>query len=148
MILDSLENAVKLETIHPLFKQAFDFLRNTNLIQLQPGKIQLDGDILTVSIMLINGKTPEVAKIETHQRYIDIQYVIEGTETMGWIPIKKAITPLDAYQAEKDIQFFADKPETYFEVGEGEFTVFFPDDGHAPGIANDKIKKAVIKILV
>ena len=148
MILDSLQNSAEYASIHPLFKRAFDFLKSHDLELLQPGRIELDGDKLFVSIAEYEAKTPEDAKVETHEKYIDIQVIISGTETMGWKAAhdcKQAIAP---YDPEKDICFYRDASVSFVDVHPGEFTVFFPQDGHAPCIGKGHIKKAVVKVLI
>lgn len=148
MILDSLKNTASLSALHPLFAKAFDYILTHDLNSVEPGKIVLDGDKLFISVMEIEGKTPENAKMETHQKYIDIQVVLSGEECMGWTAVENCIHPVEEYNAEKDIQFFTDKPTTYTTVHPGEFAVFFPADGHAPAIGNGPIKKAVVKVMV
>ena len=148
MILDSLKNAASTLALNPLFKQAFEFIQKNDLSKMELGKTILDGDKLFISVMEIDGKLPEAAKMESHVKYIDIQVVISGVETMGWTAIEHCTEAIEPYNAEKDLQFFADKPSTLITVHPGEFAIFFPEDGHAPGIGNGLIKKAVVKVLV
>jgi len=148
MIVDSLTNSASIEQMHPLFKKAFDFLRTTDFSTINPGKIQLDGERLFASIVETEGKTKEKAKLETHNTYIDIQMPIEGIETMGWLAGKNCVNEVESYNAEKDITFFTDKPSTYIQVQPYEFAVFFPEDGHAPAIAEGVIKKIIVKVLL
>lgn len=147
MILDSLKNAASTLALNPLFKQAFEFIQNNDLSKMEPGKTIIDGDKLFISVMEIEGKTPEAAKMESHVKYIDIQVVISGVETMGWTAIEHCTDAIEPYNAEKDLQFFTNQPSTYLTVNPGEFAIFFPEDGHAPGIGNGPIKKAVVKVL-
>ena len=56
MILDSLLNTGLYESIHPRFKEAFDYLRNTDLLTLPLGKVELDGTNLIVNVVEISGK--------------------------------------------------------------------------------------------
>lgn len=148
MILDSLENAGLYESIHPRFKQAFDFLRSTDLVLLPLGKVELDGKNLFVNVVDAVGKTPDVARMETHNQYIDIQVPVTGTETMGWIAGVKLKEMTDPYNADKDISFFADKATNFIVVNPFEFAVFFPQDGHQPQIFEGTIKKLIVKVLV
>jgi biofilm protein TabA len=148
MILDSLENAGLYESIHPRFKQAFDFLRKTDLLTLPLGKIELDGANMFVNVVEITGKTTEAARLETHNLYIDIQIPVSAYEIMGWITASKLTEITEPYNPEKDITFFADKASNYLHVQPFEFAVFFPEDGHQPGISDDKHKKIIIKVLV
>ncbi|MEI8087414.1 MAG: YhcH/YjgK/YiaL family protein [Paludibacter sp.] len=148
MILDSLENSEKYESIHPRFKQAFDYLRNTDLLALPYGKIELDGKNLIINVADQEGRTKDDAKMETHNKYIDIQIPLSTTETMGWIAGNKLKQTTTAYNPEKDVAFFADKTSNFFNVQPFEFAIFFPEDGHQPAIAVGNIKKIIVKILL
>ena len=148
MILDSLQHAGLYETIHPRFKQAFDFLCNTDLLALPLGKTELDGSNLLVNVFEITGKTPETARLETHNRYIDIQIPLTAPETMGWLAGSELKEVSDDYNQVKDITFFADKASTFVTVNPLEFAVFFPEDGHQPGICEGIQRKIVVKVLV
>ncbi len=148
MILDILSNSKPYEALHPRFKAAFDFLRNSDLEKLPVGKIELDGSNLFVSVVDITGKTSEEARMETHRNYIDIQVPVGNTETMGWIAAEKLQKPTSDYSAEKDITFFADKASVFLTVQPYEFAVFFPEDGHQPGIAEGTYRKIIVKVLV
>jgi biofilm protein TabA len=148
MILDSLENAGLYESIHPRFKQAFDFLRNTDLVALPLGKVELDGKNLFVNVVDAAGKTPDVAKMETHNKYIDIQVPVTAPETMGWIAGNKLKEITEPYNADKDVSFFGDKASNFIVVQPLEFAVFFPEDGHQPQLFDGIVKKIIVKVLV
>lgn len=148
MILDSLKNIELYASIHPRFKQAFDFLQSTDLDALSIGKIELNGSELFANVVEIIGKTAEEAKMETHNRYIDIQVPITAAETMGWIAVNKLTQTTQAYNPEKDVAFFADKASNFILVQPYEFAIFFPEDAHQPGIAIGQHKKVIVKVLV
>jgi len=148
MILDSLKNVGLYVSIHPRFKQAFDFLQTTDLLTLVPGKHELDGSNLFVNVVEVEGKPATEAKMETHKRYIDIQIPVTAAETMGWIALNKLKQTTQEYNAEKDVAFFGDIASNLITVQPGEFAIFFPEDAHQPGIASGQHKKAIIKVLV
>jgi len=148
MILDSLKNAVMYENLHPRFKTAFDFVKNTDFSKLEPSKIELDGKNLFVNFAAGEGKTPEEAKMETHNDYIDIQIPYTSVETMGYIPTTDLKDPIDTYNPAKDITFFRDKATTFIHVVPGQFVIFFPEDGHQPGIGNGPFRKIIVKVKV
>ncbi|MDR3266518.1 MAG: YhcH/YjgK/YiaL family protein [Tannerella sp.] len=148
MILDLLKNTARYEGLHPRFKQAFDFLTSTDLAKLPLGKIELDGKNLYANVAEIDGKTPDAARMETHNDYIDIQVPVVGTETMGWIAGGNLKQTTEAYNPEKDITFYADRATNFIRVQASEFAVFFPEDGHQPGIAEGKIKKVIVKVRI
>lgn len=147
MIHDSLKNAATAYSLNPRLKTAFEYIKNNDLSKMAPGKITLDGENLFISIMEIDGKKKEDAKTEAHKKYIDIQVVLLGQETMGWIAIENCKNKIDAYNPDKDIIFFKDRPTSYVTVNPGEFSIFFPEDAHAPAIGKGPIKKIIVKVL-
>lgn len=148
MVLGSIKNASTYLSLHSRFKHAFEFIQNNDLTNMEPGKFVLDGENLYLSLVETQGKKPENAQIETHKRYIDIQVVLEGQETMGWAAIDRDSQEIDPYNAENDITFYKNKPTTFITLHPGEFAIFFPEDGHAPLIGNGPIKKAIVKVLI
>ncbi len=146
MILDSIHNADRYAALHPLLKQAFDFVANADVENLPDGRIVLDGDNLFVTVATNEGK--RTAPLEAHRAYIDIQMPISATETMGWRPTADCHATLQPYDAERDIAFFADEYATKFQVAQGQFVIFFPEDAHAPAMAQNLLKKLVIKVKI
>jgi YhcH/YjgK/YiaL family protein len=147
MIHDTLNNSAKYETLHPNFKTAFDFLKNTDFSNLSTGKIDIDGDIIFATHSITKGIQPEDSKVEIHKKYIDIQMPLTAPETMGWISaeILKDLAVPD--NEEKDIAFYNEKATDYVSIYPREFAVFFPEDGHQPCIGTGEIRKIIVKIL-
>ncbi len=147
MILDQLSNATRYENCHPRFKAAFDFLKSHDLLNMPVGKIELDGKNLFVNILDFKGKDEENCRMETHRDYIDIQLPVNGCETMGWKAAADLQEVTAPYDTVKDIAFFADKATSKINVQAGQFAIFFPEDGHQPGIAPGKeYRKIIVKV--
>jgi biofilm protein TabA len=148
MIIDTLENASKYFTVHPLFAQAFAYIAQTDLANTEPGKYDIDGNNLKAIFSNKNGMTAEesIAKFECHNEHIDIQVCIDGTETIGWKPRQSCASQKGDYNPEKDVLFYADAPDMYFQLTNGQFVIFFPEDVHAPMIGEGPIRKLVIKV--
>lgn len=149
MIVDTLANAGKYLSVHPLFEKAFAYINETDLLNVADGKSDI-AEGLKAIFSNAPGKTKEtsLAKFECHDKHIDIQLCISGVETIGWKPREKCVTPNGDYNAEKDVQFFYDEPDTFFHLTNGQFAIFFPQDVHAPMIGEGTIKKLVIKIKI
>lgn len=148
MIIDSLKNSACYESLHPLFKEAFEYLKSLDFSKLEIGKTELKGKDLFVSVSNSKLKAKENAKLEVHDNYIDIQLPVSKAEGFGWINrsnLKKEAAP---FNTEKDIQFFEDESETYFSIEPGNFAIFFPGDGHAPCIGEGEVVKIVVKVKV
>ena len=148
MILDTLNQANRYFTLHPLFAQAFEFLRGTDLLALDPGIHTIDGERLFAIVEDCAGRTRAEAKLECHRRYIDIQLVLEGVDEMGWKPLAECLDPATDHDEARDIRFFNDAPSSWIATPSGSFCLFFPDDTHAPLVSAGRIRKVVVKIAV
>ena len=105
MIIDSIENAGKYFDIHPLFSEAFDYIRSTDMMATEPGKFTIaDGLIALYSDAPGKSKEDSLAKFECHNKNIDIQYCIRGQETLGWKPRQQCVDPKGDYRAARDLQ--------------------------------------------
>lgn len=146
MVLDTLDNLEKYASLNPLFAEAVRYLKATDLNSLEVGKVVLKENDLIVNIAQTDPKTKEEAKLETHNEFIDIQIPLSGTEVMGYTAGKDCL-PADApYNSEKDITFFTGLATDYITVKPGMFAIFFPQDGHAPGITPTGVKKVIVKV--
>ncbi|KVV15638.1 YhcH/YjgK/YiaL family protein [Flavobacterium sp. TAB 87] len=148
MIIDYIENSARYEVLHPSFKIVFDYLK-------QIDKAALDGledDKAGVKMFAYKGEgKTRAASLETfecHDKNIDIQFCISGSEGFLWKPRANCEQPKGDYNDEKDVRFFNDLPDTYFELQANQFVIFFPEDVHAPMISNSNLDKIVVKVLV
>jgi len=149
MVIDTLNNASKYYSVHPSFAKAFDFINQNDLANLADGVSEIS-EGLKVIVNKANGKTKEasLAKFECHDKNIDIQLCVKGLETIAWKPREKCTTPNGDYNPEKDVRLFSDAPDMFFQLTDGQFAIFFPEDVHAPMIGEDEIKKVVIKVKI
>lgn len=149
MIIDTLENAGKYSSVHPLFAKAFEFLNSVDLKNVEVGKYEIS-DGLNYVVVEKEGMTAEesIAKFECHNKHIDIQLCIRGKEKLGWKPRNACKSMKGDYNAEKDVIFYNDAPDTYFDLTDNQFAIFFPEDVHAPMIADAMIKKLIVKVRI
>jgi biofilm protein TabA len=146
MILDTLARSGRYSALHPAFTRAFDVLASSDLITLEPGRHEIDGDRIYISIDHKEGRGREGARLEAHRHYLDIQFTIDGCEEIGWMPLGECRQATGAFDPAKDIQFFGDPPRTWVAVPPGHFAIFFPEDAHAPLAGCGFLKKAIVKI--
>ncbi len=149
MIIDSLENASKYTGLHPLFAKAFDYLNCTNLNAVEEGKFEI-AEGLKAIMSAKNGKSVDesLEKFECHKKNIDIQFCVSGTETIGWKPLAKCQNVKAEYSDEKDVAFYDERPDMFFQLTDNQFVIFFPEDVHAPMIGDGLIKKLVLKVKI
>ena len=146
MIFDSKNSAGRYAALHPLFPRAFDYICNTDLYSLAPGRYNIAGDDLIAIVEQVPGKTRDMARLEAHRRYIDIQLVLDGIDEMGWKPLADCHNPVSEHSMEKDIRFFHDAPVAWIATPPDHFCIFFPEDAHAPLVSSGQIRKVIFKI--
>lgn len=149
MIIDTIQNAHKYFSVHPLIEKAFAFINETDLANAADGKSDISEGLKAI-FSNAPGKPKEVSlqKFECHNKNIDIQLCINGRETIGWKPRQSCVLPNGEYNDEKDVLFFNDSPDMFFQLTNGQFAIFFPEDVHAPMIGDADIKKLVIKVKI
>lgn len=149
MIIDSVQNAARYYSVHPLFAGAFEYISGLDFAGIEPGTYEIAGGMRAiVSDKEGKARAEALEKFECHQQHIDIQLCISGAEEIGWKPIGKCMVDKGGFDADRDVQFFGDQPDTYFSLTNGQFVILFPEDVHAPMIGQAAIKKMVIKVPV
>lgn len=147
MIIDTLDNLGKYTALNPLFADVVAFVKDHDLNTMEEGKHPIKGGDLFVNITTAKGRSKEEAVLETHIAMIDIQIPLDTEETYGYTPLQDL--PVFEYNAEKDITKYGDtQAQTYVTCRPGQMAIFFPQDGHAPCIANNDIRKAIFKVAV
>lgn len=148
MIIDCLDNSRRYESLNPLFKQAFDYLKSLDYSALEPGRTVLVEDALIVMVNDSTLKAPGNAKLEVHNEFIDIQVPVSRPERYGWkcrCLLEREKGPFDSA---KDCQLFDDDADSQIELKPGGFAIFFPEDGHAPCIGEGEIRKIIVKVRI
>lgn len=133
---------------NPYYKQALKFIAENDLAAIENGKHMLDGDNLFLNIVDSNLKTPQDARLEVHDKYIDIQVPLSKPESYGVKPRSEAKGAEGEINTEKDILFYTDKEWETITVGVGQPITFDPDTAHAPLIGEGTIHKAIFKVKV
>lgn len=149
MIIDKIENAHLYKGLGNRIEKAFEYINNTDLKKITPGKYETDDENIFALINEYKTKPESEGKLEAHRKYIDVQYVISGEELIGYTPLGNQII-LEPYKEENDVEFFKGE-KSFTKVSEGMFAIFFPEDVHMPWIITGKIsfvKKLVIKVRV
>jgi YhcH/YjgK/YiaL family protein len=149
MILDRIENASMYRALGPAIAAALDYLRQTDFSQVPDGRHELDGDRLFSIVQHYRTKPLAEAIWEAHRQYIDVQYVVQGAERMGYASLRDDLPVRQPYDAQKDAVFY-DAQGDFLEVRAGSFVIFTPHDIHAPGLAvtPSEASAAVCKVVV
>ena len=151
MIFDRIENHA-LYPFDTAWKAAFDFLK-TAAPEMEDKKYLIQGGDLFAGVNSYQTKPRDAAKLETHQKYVDIQVLLSGEEIIEVFE-KQGLTVSAPYNPEKDAEFYQvpAEPCATITLKPGQFAVFFPEDAHMPSVMTRSspkpVKKVVIKVAV
>ena len=148
MIIDHISQIEKYRSLGPGFESGINYLlENAGKITEAVSRHPLDAHVDGMVNQYIP-KTAENAKIEAHNDYIDLQYMLKGSELVGWAPRKN----LEQTAADPDKDFYQLQGHVdFFPLREGTFMIMFPDDAHQPSVLDgepEEVIKVVLKIRV
>ena len=89
---------------------------------------------------------------EAHRQYLDIQYLMSGSEKISCLPLEY-LKETKPYSEKDDSALYqaADVQPQEMVIGNSYFAIFFPQDGHMPQLCVDAplaVKKVVVKIKI
>lgn len=155
-IYSKLDDLLKQNLFQGKIKQGLQFLKGlseNDFADFEPGeskRMEIDGEAVFASLQKYYGKRQEEAMPEAHRKYIDLQFVLKGSELIRCIPLKDCEITVP-YSEEKDICFLSGRAGTMLEMKPGRVAVLFPEDVHAPCIKTENtelIFKCVVKIAI
>lgn len=149
MIIDKLENTELYSGLGERIFKALLFLKTNTFPEMKDGRYEIDGSNIYATISRYQTKPVENGKWESHRKYIDVQFVAEGEEKIGYSYIER-MKVIKKYDDEKDIQFLEGAGD-FITVNKNAFVILYPSDVHMPGIQINeavKILKVVVKVKI
>jgi len=149
MIIDHISCLEEYLNLSPRIAKGLTFLKSLDFDSLQPGRNDIDGDLLFAISQEYETRDPKDGKWESHRLYADIQMVVEGDELIGYAPLGSMAVKTE-YVAERDCAIYEGEGD-FIRFQKGTFGIFFPQDVHMPSIAVDQpspVKKVVVKVLL
>ena len=146
MVFDHIDNAIRFQGLGPGFNEAMEFLRTHDLASIECGRHDILGDALFAIVQDYTTKPIEEGFWEAHRRYIDVQYVVNGQELIGFSPISRM--KFVSHDAARDLSVFEGEGD-FATMQAGNFMVLWPDDAHMPGLqvsGPEMVRKIVFKI--
>ncbi len=132
MIICPFKDLPRYIPVIPGLEEALDAIRQVKTYEART--IPLSGNNRIV-ISTNTTRDPRVGTIEAHRQFLDIQYVVEGWESVGWADVA-ALTPDGDFDLEKDIGFYKGNVEL-ITIPAGYCYVVFPEDAHMPTVSPD-----------
>ncbi len=150
MEFGTIGNEYKYDLGNPAFKTAFAFLRRKDLASLPEGWISLDNGV-RASVQHYATMNPATLSFETHEKFFDIQYLVEGIEYLG-ICTRQGLVEKTPYDTANDVTFYEDPAQAgQVLLHAGDYVIFAPEDAHKPRCFVEEplsVKKIVVKVPV
>ena len=130
------------------FARAIAFLRRPDLASLPEGRHPIDGDRVFALLQCYETALAGEPRFEAHRKFIDVQYLADGAEVIGWAPLS-AVKVSEPYSPEADACFGTAAAWAPVPLGKGDLAIFWPEDAHAPRLAAGhpgSVFKVVVKI--
>lgn len=132
----------------PKFLTAFAFLKRNDLSTLPEGWVELENGV-RASVQHYTTAPAEKLKYEAHERFFDIQFVVDGEEVIG-CTFRDGLKIETPYDAENDVTFYQ-TPSMHgcVQLKAGDYAVFAPEDAHQPRCAAStpiQVIKIVVKV--
>ncbi len=123
MIIDNWENRFAYASLVPFYKEGIAFAEK--LIHFPAGRYESEHGIFALVQI---GTTTDITEnsFECHRKYIDLQWVCDGEESVEWTNLKNTEVS-EAYVF--DVEMLKGKGET-INVGKDQFYIMLPQDAH------------------
>jgi len=147
MIIDKLENSCNYTFRNKKINKALKFILNTDFRNKESGKYEIEGDELYYFVNEYKTISDFETNPELHKKYIDIQYIAEGCERIGYAPYSK-LKAFKNYKIKNDIAFYK-SDMSFITLTKGMFAIINTLELHQPGILlkePEYVKKIVFKV--
>lgn len=130
-------------------EEALTFLKEHDFMAMEPRRVGIDGERMYANVDAVSTRRLTDTKPEQHKRYIDVQFMVQGHERIGFTCDRGQATPTEA-MPERDLWFYDTTlvDEGVLDLREGCYAIFFPEDIHRPLMAIDDTPQAVRKVVV
>lgn len=152
MIFDKMDNVSAYFEEVPALEEVAAFVKKFNDEKLGDGRYEIDGERIFANVQSYRTKPQtEDMMFEAHKKYIDVQYIISGIETIRWAKLDNVALVEERYSKGDDIAFYEGDVGCDFVLTKNTFLLLYPADAHLPGLSSEKdvnVRKIVFKIRV
>ncbi len=144
MIIDSIAYLEDYKAVLPYLEEGLAAVKKNGTDQI--GKFPFEHGFY----MIQEGKTKPLSEgdFESHQKYIDLQIILEGSEEVAWHDVRDLKVTIP-YDEAGDKQKLSGDREHHMLISKGMFWAAFPWDGHRPVCHTDEphtYRKIVMKL--
>lgn len=150
MIFGNIKNIEEFAYLEEQIKECFEYAKTHDLASYEKGSHEIDGERLFVNIVEYETTTPEKRFWEAHKNYLDVHFMLHGTEQIDLNFIQNM--ELKEFVAKDDFLPMEGEKNASVVLTDGDFLVCYPSDGHRTAVCvgekSETIKKAIFKVKI
>ena len=150
MIVDHLNRYDLYKGIHKRIDRAVSIIKQMEFDSLEPKMYEIDGEEIFFNLIEYETKLEEERFWESHKKYIDLHYILEGKEFIGYEQFSKMNIKED-YNEVDDYFLLEGSLQSKIMLQKNDFMILYPNDVHMTGIKvveREKVRKVVFKIKI
>ncbi|MCK3654377.1 hypothetical protein A4G19_00915 [Pasteurellaceae bacterium Macca] len=152
MLLGDLSRSDFQHSLSPVFARLCQKLKALDLVNLPLGWQDLEEGV-RMNVMEFETTLSEGKKAELHRKFVDIQLLISGQESIDYGLAQPNLALFDEYREEDDYQLTPEiEHKNSVILQPNMFAIFLPYEPHTPGNAVNNqpqmLKKLVVKVPV
>ena len=134
----------------PVLQEVLEYLRSRDFRDVADGDYPIGQEGCVAKVQRYTTRPMDECRPETHVRFVDVQYLADGEEYLGWCPMSPDLVETEPYDEARDVTFYrALVPESNVALFPGSFAVLYPMDVHRPCCAiEDDCCVPVVKVVV
>lgn len=146
--MDDIRNASLYYGLGSGIEAALRYLETADFAGMEPGRYEIGSKCYAIVQDYVTGPSEE-KRWEAHRKYIDVQFVADGAELMGYADLA-ALRVLEDYDEAEDIAWLSGDGG-FLAMRKGVFMILFPEDAHMPRVEvveSSAVRKVVVKVPV
>ncbi len=148
MIYTEISSIGRYRGIGEYLDKAIDYLMTHALKDMEAGHYEID-KMVHLNVLEYETIAEEGAFFEAHEKYADIQIVVEGEELVGVSELARVT--VKTFDKEADLYEVDGPVEHYIRLIPGKVLIVMPGDAHKLKLAQkqpSRVKKAVMKVYI
>lgn len=121
------------DEINKRVANAINYLQSIHITEEDVGIHKVSDDFF-YSVQKYTTKQEEDCNLESHKKYIDIQFIVKGKEMMDIVDISR-LSIKDEYDEEKDVSYWnISNRMMRVTLNEGDYIILYPENAHRGAI--------------
>lgn len=150
MIVDHISHYDLYKGKNEKIDQAISVIKAMDFKDLQSKTYEVDGEEIYFNLIEYETKLEEERFWESHKKYIDLHYILEGKEFIGYEQFAR-MNIKENYNEADDYFLLEGSLQSKVMLQKDDFMILYPDDVHMTGIKvneKEKVRKVVFKIKI